>query len=491
MKKKTFLNILELIVIITGVIFIFKVQFSNSTIFGADGYLHIRMAEFIKKYGLYYKFHWTRYSVFFNNFSDKDLLFHILLIPFTCFKNIFWGAKLASAIFYSFLLMVVYFFLKRYSKKEFTFLFLIMFFFSYKFIIALCRPRPFPLVIIITIISIHLLIQKRYILASILTYVYSLTHVSFPYMIGYALLIELVRFFHNKEISLRNLGGVSLGILFGFFFHPYFPNNLLIFYLNGILVPFYAAKTGVLELGAEFFPLHSREFLLSYPFFTLGMFFILGTLLFRNTKTSFTTKSLFAITIIYYLGSFLSRRYLIHGWPVFILFFSSYNKDLFKEGSKKTEKIFVGFLLIILVLFSFTQFPELKKRIKYSELRNKHYENMAYFMRRYFPKGALVFHSNWSDSQYFIGLNPNNDYFVTLDPVYMYYYDKDKYKLYRELSFGKTSDPYFILKNVFGAYYGYAGKDYFMGLVNQIKKDERFEIIKEDIWGILFKLKNS
>ncbi|MCD6539457.1 MAG: hypothetical protein J7K37_01985 [Candidatus Omnitrophica bacterium] len=142
----------------------------------------------------------------------------------------------------------------------------------------------------------------------------------FP-MVGYAFLTELVRFFHNKEISLRNLGGVSLGILSGFFFHPYFPNNLLIFYLNGILVPFYAAKTGVLELGEEFFPLHSREFLLSYPFFTLGMFFILGTLLFRNTKTSLTTKSLFVITIIYYLGSFLSRRYLIHGWPVFILLF--------------------------------------------------------------------------------------------------------------------------------------------------------------------------
>ncbi|HEC69783.1 MAG TPA: hypothetical protein ENI31_05840 [Candidatus Omnitrophica bacterium] len=491
MKKKTFLNILELIIIITGVIFIFKVQFSNSTIFGADGYLHIRMAEFIKKYGLYYKFHWTRYSVFFNNFSDKDFLFHILLIPLTYFRNIFWGAKLASAIFYSFLLMVVYFFLKRYSKKEFTFLFLIMFFFSYKFITALSRPRPFPLVIIITITSIYLLIQKRYVLASILTYIYSLTHVSFPYMIGYALLIELVRFFHNKEISLRNLGGISSGVLCGFFFHPYFPNNLLIFYLNGLLVPFYAAKTGVLELGAEFFPLHSREFLLSYPFFTLGMFFILGTLLFKNTKTSLTTKSLFAITIIYYLGSFLSQRYLIHGWPVFILFFSSYNKDLFKEGSKKTEKIFAGSLLIVLMLFSLTQFPELKKRIKYTELRNKHYENMAYFMKRYFPKGALVFHSNWSDSQYFIGLNPDNDYFVTLDPVYMYYYDKDKYRLYRELSFGKASDPYFILKNVFKAYYGYVGKDYFMGLVNQIKKDKRFEIIKEDRWGILFKLKNS
>jgi len=490
-KKKTFLNILELIIIITGVIFIFKVQFSNSTIFGADGYLHIRMAEFIKKYGLYYKFHWTRYSVFFNNFSDKDFLFHILLIPLTYFRNIFWGAKLASAIFYSFLLMVVYFFLKRYSKKEFTFLFLIMFFFSYKFITALSRPRPFPLVIIITITSIYLLIQKRYVLASILTYIYSLTHVSFPYMIGYALLIELVRFFHNKEISLRNLGGISSGVLCGFFFHPYCPNNLLIFYLNGLLVPFYAAKTGVLELGAEFFPLHSREFLLSYPFFTLGMFFILGTLLFKNTKTSLTTKSLFAITIIYYLGSFLSQRYLIHGWPVFILFFSSYNKDLFKEGSKKTEKIFAGSLLIVLMLFSLTQFPELKKRIKYTELRNKHYENMAYFMKRYFPKGALVFHSNWSDSQYFIGLNPDNDYFVTLDPVYMYYYDKDKYRLYRELSFGKTSDPYFILKNVFKAYYGYVGKDYFMGLVNQIKKDKRFEIIKEDRWGILFKLKNS
>ncbi len=120
---------------------------------------------------------------------------------------------------------------------------------------------------------------------------------------------------------------------------------------------------------------------------------------------------------------------------------------------------------------------------------NGHYESVAAWMNQNVPPGETVFHANWSDSQFFIGLSPQHDYFVTLDPIYMYYWDRQKYNLYRDIAFGRAPDPYAALKDTFGVRYGYAGKDYFGGLADQVKADSRFQVMGEDSWGIFFMLK--
>ena len=82
--------------LLIGLSVIVACQFSIPTIFGADGYLHIRLAEIIKDHGPIKDFHWARYSIFATRFSDKDFLYHVLLIPFTFFGDIFFGAKVAA-----------------------------------------------------------------------------------------------------------------------------------------------------------------------------------------------------------------------------------------------------------------------------------------------------------------------------------------------------------------------------------------------------------
>lgn len=74
---------LIILTLAVGISVIILGQFSIPTLFEADGYLHIRMAKFIRQYGLKYDFHWARYSVFAKNFADKDLFYHLLIIPFT------------------------------------------------------------------------------------------------------------------------------------------------------------------------------------------------------------------------------------------------------------------------------------------------------------------------------------------------------------------------------------------------------------------------
>jgi hypothetical protein len=131
---------------------------------------------------------------------------------------------------------------------------------------------------------------------------------------------------------------------------------------------------------------------------------------------------------------------------------------------------------------------ELKDLIGDNEIANGHFEAIAEVLRTRIPEGETIFHSNWSDSQYFIGLAPKHHYFVTLDPVYMYARDPEGYAAYRDVAFGRRADILPVLLKRFKSRYGYVGKNYFGGMIRLIKKDGRFRILKEDPLGILFEI---
>lgn len=480
-------NLIIISILILGILAIFVVQFLTPTLYGADGYLHIRMAEFLRDLGPRYDFHWARFSTFADNFSDKDFLYHVSLIPFTFFKDIFFGAKLAAAIFASLLFLIFYLVLRRYSHKTILPFFLVLFFLSDMFLQAISRPRPIAIVILVAILSIHLLIQKKYRLVFLLALFYSLSHITSPLLILYALIVEIVRYVHKKEFYMKTVFAAFLGISSGFIIHPNLPNNFLVFYLNSILVPIYTIKTGILELGAEFFPLNTRQFLLSYPAVIIGLILLIFIAISKRPKARFETNVFLTLSMIFLILSFICRRYLLHGYPIMLIAFSSYFSDYtvdIRDISKKAMAV----IAVVIIILGFNSFKAVRYNALVARIINTHYEQVGEWMKENIPEGELIFHANWSDSQYFIGLNPKNDYFVTLDPVYMYKWNPELYRLYRDVSFARTKDPYAVLRDSFKVKYGYVGKNYFSGLINQIRLDPRFEILAEDNLGIIFTL---
>lgn len=475
-------------IILLGICAIFYVQFLTPTLYGADGYLHIRMAEFLRDMGPRYDFHWARFSIFSGYFSDKDFLFHLILIPFTFFKDIFLGAKLAAAVFASLLFLVYYLIVKRYAHKSLLPFFLTAFFFSDMFLGSISRPRPISLVALATILSIHLLIKKKYRLVFLTAFLYALAHVTSPLIILYAVIVEVMRYADpdRKEFYSRNVVAAFLGVLAGFLIHPNFPNNFLVFYLNAILVPVYTIKTGVLEMGAEFFPLNTREFLLGYPVVIIGLILLIFVSISKRPKARFQTNVFLILSAIFFVLSFICRRYLMQGYIVMLVALASYFSDALAE--KSVNKKIIAFLLIGLVILGVNSYKAVRYNAFVSQIVNKHYEQAGSWMKDNIPEKELIFHANWSDSQYFIGLNPKNDYFVTLDPVYMYYRDPGLYGLYRNVAFGRVKDPYVVLKYTFGVKYGYISKNYFSGLVGQVRSDNRFTILQEDNLGVIFRL---
>ena len=476
-------------IFVLAIIF-WKIQFLTSTIFGADGYLHIRMAEFLKQFGPNYNFQWTQFSIFLDNFSDKDLLYHFLLIPFTWCKNIFMGAKVSTVFFFTIFMSASYFVLKKLGDKKLTWFYLLILVSPSMFVFELLRPRPFALLFTLTILALYAIIERRRKTLLVIGALYAFAHISSPYLILYVVLAELLRFFTGEKFDYKMVLYSVVGVVLGLVINPYFPANLQNLYLVNIIVPFYASKTGVLEMGAEFFPWNSRQLFLFYPILHISIWMSFFIMLCTRSKYTFKTRFSALLMLMFYIFSFISKRYATHAWPMSVIYLATFLSETdFKVFFRGAKTIVISLIGVIACCSLFLSLGLMKETIVANHYMNAHYEGIAGVMKKSIPKGKTVFHANWSDSQYFIGLNPNNNYFVTLDPVYMYHYDKEKYKLYREVAFGNNNDPYTTLKQQFNTEYGYVGRNYFSGLINQINADERFTVIAQDNLGIVFKLK--
>jgi len=523
------------IVLLIGIFAIAITQFSIPTLWGADGYYHMHLANLMRTQGIIRDFSWAKYSFFATHFSDKDLLYHLLLVPFTLFPKFFFGAKVASCVFAISLFLLFFALLKRYCSERFIPCFLILFLISDHFLFALSSPRSMVLAIAFMILGIHFLIKKNSWGIFLTTLLYGYLHITALMMLFFAALVETLRFFRNREereeleaslhsrrFLVKPIVLTGLALTLSYLLHPHFPNNLLFIHLNLFMVPYYAAKGGILELGAEFFPMNTRDFFLSYPAIFPGILILIFFAMKQVHKIRFETEVLFACSVPFFIGAFFSQRYMIHGYPLLLLWWGSHFSDLYRQKSDPLQGRLPAFLgregrgegaphslpvrvdwslisrswlslLLIIGLFSgsILTVQRVKKRAFSEKFVNSHYERMGQWMRQNIPPGETIFHANWSDSQYFIGLNPQNSYFVTLDPIYMYAWNQQLYKLYRDLAHGRVKDPYDLLKNTFKVRYGYAGKMYFSNLIRQIMRDGRIKILAEDSLGIIFRLKKS
>jgi len=285
------------------------------------------------------------------------------------------------------------------------------------------------------------------------------------------------------------------GYAISFLIHPNFPNNIFYSYLNGILVPWYAISGGVLELGAEFFPLTTRDILFRYPAIPAILVFLGITRYLLPVHTVRNTGHWMLASLIFGIFALFSVRNVTHLYPILIIFaalaasdFGSAMKTQEAEIRDRIKSVIIPAAVLVFIAAGWITINYLNLMFVSDTVYSRHFENMANVIRSRIPLGSRIFHSNWSDSQYLIGMAPEYEYYVTLDPIYMYSYNRFLYGEYRDISFGKTKDPYSLLINDFGTYYGYAGKNYFNSLIGQIRGDKRFEIIAEDSLGILFRL---
>jgi hypothetical protein len=128
-----------------------------------------------------------------------------------------------------------------------------------------------------------------------------------------------------------------------------------------------------------------------------------------------------------------------------------------------------------------------KQFMDFSSERSSRFEHVGRWMALAIPPGKTIYHSYWSDSPYFLCLNPKDKYIDVLDPIYMIWPYPREYGLLKELSLGKVDKPAAAISKIFKADYGYVHKS--EPLYRQVlSSPQYFKIIYEDIEGAVFEL---
>ena len=87
-----------LTVVLVTIVVVAAIRFAGPPIYDGDGWYHIKYATILYHDGISRTFPWFQESFLKDRFTDLNILYHLLLIPFT-FGDLPTGARIASILF--------------------------------------------------------------------------------------------------------------------------------------------------------------------------------------------------------------------------------------------------------------------------------------------------------------------------------------------------------------------------------------------------------
>jgi hypothetical protein len=471
------------IIIIILLIILSILQFVVPNIIGFDGYYHIKVADIIKEQGFIDEFPWAKHTILSNNYADIQILFRIILIPFTFF-GLESGAKIASIIFAAIAFIIFYWFLTE-NKIKYPFFWTLLYLFTaeslmYRFLL----PRQMPLVIALLILTIYFLQRKKYLFLGITAFAFVLLHSSFVFQLILILLyFALEKIFSKKldyKIIIYSLSGTILGLLI----NPYFPNNLSMLFAQIFKINLLANLFNV-----EWEPWTFIEFLKN-NLLVLFYFGISSLILIKNKKITKTQSFYFSLVVFFFIYTILSRRMQEYLVPfsvlTFAFLFDDFSEKLDKNKFLKNIKIISVLLLIIIGIGNFIL---LRQDIKNNDFIYN-YDNCAEWMKKNIPKNSLIF-ANAYAFPYLFFKNSDLRYTHGIDLTYSYIYDAEEFERYMNILQGTAKDNTDYIVKDYNPDYVFSGKvKQDIQLFNYIvEHKENYRAVYEDDWCAVLKVK--
>tara|TARA_Y100000310_G_scaffold241784_1_gene245886 strand:- start:50804 stop:52183 length:1380 start_codon:yes stop_codon:yes gene_type:complete len=458
-------------------------QSTIPNIIGFDGYYHIKSADIIKEEGFVKEFPWAKHTILSENYADIQILFRILLIPFTFF-GLTLGAKLASILFSAIAFIIFYWFLNKNRIRYPFFWSLLYLFTSSALMFRFLLPRQMPLVIALLILTIYFLQKRKYLFLAITSFVFVSIHSSFVFQILIIILFVISEKIFSKKVDLKLLLYPFVGMILGLVINPYFPNNILLLFTQIFKVNLIANLFNV-----EWKPWTLFEFIKNN---ILVLLFILVSLflVFKNKKITKIQTLYFSLTIFFLVYTLLSRRMQEFLVPFSILALAFLFNDYYDRISKiKFYNVIKISAVLILVIAALLNFTLLRQDITNNDFVHN-YDNCADWMKNNIPKNSLVFTNAYAFPYLFF---KNSDIIYThgIDLTYSYLYEPEKFERYMEVLEGtaKGNEDY-IVKD-YQPDYVFSGKiKQDIQLFNYIVRNkENYKAVYEDEWCAVLEVK--
>lgn len=457
-------------------------QFTVPYIIGFDGYYNIKAAEIIKDKGFVKEGIAPENTILANNYADIQVLFRILLIPFT-FLGLEFGAKISAILFGAIAFTVFFWFLAENRIRHAFFWSLLYLFTSEALMYRFMLPRQMPLVISLLLLTVYFLRRKKYIYLFFTMLAHALLHSSFVFQFLIVILYFIFERISSKKLNYKIILYPSLGIIAGMIFNPYFPNNIVMAYMQIFKVNLIGNLYNA-EWKAWTFVESIKNNILVLAYFAVIASVILKTKKIDKNNLFFLTLALFFLAY-----TALSRRMQEYLVPFSIIALALILNDYIPISKNWLFNKFKYTAIIFLVIASGINFTILKEDIKNNTFLYN-FENCTDWINNNVQKNSLVFVNAYS-FPYLFFKDSDARYTHGIDLTYSYLYDNERFKRYMGILQGTLkSDADYIIKD-YNPDYIFSGKvKQDVQLFNYIvAHKENYKAVYEDEWCAVLKAK--
>lgn len=318
-KQKAILEIIGAIILFVVVSII--LQFSSPNIADPDGFYHIRHADIYKTQGLFdSSFPWTQFSVIKKYGADIWYGFHIFLIPFTYFKDLVFGIKVAGVFVTLATLLSFWWALKRLEVVWPWLWPILLVTASPDLMYRLTMTRPHSLTLGLSLLIFSFLIKGKpwpIFIASALTSFIHLALAWIPILI--ILTVTLAKKIQRLPIEWRKVWAMALGLLLGLLARPNPLGALKLAYTQVIQILFVKINKIPLYFGRELKGLETYGFIQNVlpALIILGLSFFLYTCYvkkqntddYKNKKMALTAEAILIIMFLITTMTIARRGY--------------------------------------------------------------------------------------------------------------------------------------------------------------------------------------
>jgi hypothetical protein len=279
-----------------------------------DAYYHLGVAREYAEHGVVDELPWFRFGLLSEHFGDKEVLFHILLMPFSDTAKVNWGGRLALALLGALnLALIAHLALRAVGAWGL----LVPFWLtvgSAEVAWRLVRLRPEHLSLFILLLALWAAGRGRYRWLGLLGFLYALSYTAAHAFVGLFAILFVVISWAERRWEWTLLVYPFLGIGLGLLVHPHFPENLVVWWY--VAVEFFRFK-GSLDVGTEIRPNFTDVLLM------VNLGWILGSMIFwrsaqvaKNKITADRVAECFGIAaLVFGILYLLMSRFSLYFFP--------------------------------------------------------------------------------------------------------------------------------------------------------------------------------
>lgn len=412
-----------------------------------DTAYHFVVGQLIGKYGILHSFPWTPFSLQFDQYADKEFLFHLLFVPLGGMGFIP-AARLVGALTAALLLTVLYLILRSGGVRQAGIWALVPLACG-EFLFRIALVRPHLLSITLALVVLWAYTTRRLRILAIAAILYPLSYVAF-WQIPLILIIasEAARLLSGKRFEWKPPVTVLCGILIGIAVHPNSLNLLKINWLHMSDVLFSNAWGGKpeLALGKELNP---------YPLVDWARYLVLvvvmmgvGTLAaWRQRKENWLPLAFGFAAVCFGLLTIKSMRFIEYFVPLSVAA-CALAATAFR--TRFAAPVALGASLGYLILFGTTSLAILTSP---TESKDRLDPQVAAYFAQQIPVGAQVFTCGWDYTGSLMLALPERKFIVAADPTLFYKKDPALYKIWYEIPLRAPLDSAEAIRRLFRSRY--------------------------------------